>query len=147
MLMLYLFHLDLTDLERNYTFSTAWALIAETKADRQARLRSEFGERFELEVKRAVLVGARALTCAETLALTTAIKTGRPLWFSTRVPASLGWQPVRHLPRLATEEVIRAMKKRSTGRFDSFSVTPSRCTRSFGFSMSGTFRSQPLVAA
>ena len=65
MLMLYQFKLEVFDLRLQYSYSTNCSVIADTRDDRGPLIHRQFGDHNGSSVKRSVLLGARALTCAE----------------------------------------------------------------------------------
>jgi hypothetical protein len=118
MLMLYLFKVEVFDLGLRYSYSSDCVVIADTQEDRNQLLRRQFGNHNGSSVKRSVLLGARALSCAEVVLLKTTVGTSDSLWLTTRVRAETRISYVRQLPRLQSEEEMYELMESAPERYD-----------------------------
>jgi hypothetical protein len=125
MFMLYLFKLEVLDLTLNYSYSTECSVIADTREDRGRLIRCQFDDHNLSVVKRSVLVGARALTCAEIKLLEMATGTNDAPWLTTRVRTDLNAQHERHLPRLVSEIEMYELMEHTPGSHDAYPLTTS----------------------
>ena len=138
MLMLYLFKLEVFDLTLNYCYSTECPVIADTREDRGQLISRQFGDHNRSVVKHSVLVGARALTCAEINLLDLAIGTKDGLWLTTRVRTDLRAQHVRHLPRLQSEVEMYEFMERTPEGYDGYPLITDQYVHSTYFSRRGS---------
>jgi hypothetical protein len=138
MLMLYLFKLEVLDLTLNYSYSTECPVIADTREDRGQLISRQFGDHNRSVVKYSVLVGARALTCAEIDLLDLAIGTKDVLWITTRIRTELRAQHVRHLPRLQSEVEMYESMERTPDGHDSHPLMTDQYVHTAHFSRRGS---------
>jgi hypothetical protein len=147
MLMLYLFKLEVFDLTLNYSYSTECPVIADTREDRGRLIRRQFDDHNRSVVKRSVLVGARALTCAEIKLLELAIDTKDSLWLTTRTRADLHAQHLRHLPRLQSEVEMYELMERSPEGHDGYPLMTDQYVHTTHFSRRGSSAARLPAAA
>lgn len=118
MLMLYLFKVEVFDLGLDYPYSSDYVVVADTHEDRGRLLQRQFGDRNRSVLKRSVLLGARALTLAETRLLETSFDTTDHLWLVTQARRLREEPPGRPLPRLCDESSMYEMLERSPEHLD-----------------------------
>ncbi len=147
MLMLYLFKVEVFDLGLNYTYSTDSVLIADTHEDRSKLLRFQFGGHNRSVVKRSVLLGARALTCAEVHLLESTIGTSANVWQITRIRTDLRARQVRHLPRLQDEVEMYELMERTPERYDGYPLMANQYIHSTRLSRRGSSAARLPAAA
>ena len=119
MLMLYLFKVEVFDLSLNYAYSTDCTVIARTQDDRRRLLNRQFGDHNRSIVKRAVLLGARALTCGEAALLEGAVITAPTLWLTIRLSRGADEPGLRRLPRIQSGEEMYDLLERIPQKYDS----------------------------
>jgi hypothetical protein len=146
MLMLYLFKVEVFDVGLNYSYSANSLIIADTHEDRSKLLRFQFGDHNESVVKRSVLLGARALTCAEVHLLESTIGTSANLWQITRRTDPRARQ-VRHLPRLQNEGEMYELMERAPERYDGYPLMTDQYVHSTHFSRRGSDTARLLAVA
>jgi hypothetical protein len=147
MLMLYLFKLEVFDLTLNCSYSTECPVIADTREDRGQLIRRQFGDHNRSVMKRSVLVGARALTCAEINLLELAIGTNDGVWLTTRIRTELGAQHIRHLPRLKSEVEMYEFMERTPEGYDGYPLMTDQYVHSTHFSRRGSSAARLSAAA
>jgi len=147
MLMLYLFKLEVFDLTLNYSYSTECPVIADTREDREQLIRRQFGDHNRSIVKCSLLVGARALTCAEIDLLESATGTEDGLWLTTRVRTELRAQQMRNLPRLQSEVEMYQLMERTPDGHDSYPLMTNQYVHSAHFSRKGSPAARLSAAA
>ena len=147
MLMLYLFKVEVFDLGLTYSYSADTVIIADTHEDRSKLLRFQLGDHNKSVVKRSVLLGARALTCAEVHLLESTIGTSANLWQITRVRTDPRATQVRHLPRLQNEGGMYDLIERAAERYDGNPLMTDQYVHSTHFSRRGSDTARLLAVA
>jgi hypothetical protein len=138
MLMLYLFKVDVLDLGLNYPYSSDCVVIADTHEDRGRLLCKQFGAHNRSVVKHFVLLGARALTLAETRLLKTSVATADRVWLVTRIGSFRQNFTGRSLPRLYDEGSMYELLERNPELYDTTPLWDDQYMHSVWFSRSGS---------
>lgn len=149
MLMLYLFKVEVFDLDLTYTYSSDCVVIADTHEDRGRLIRCQFGDHSGSVVKRSVLLGARGLTLTEVKLLVASVGTRNQVWLMTRVSSTQSKRCVRPLPRLYDECDMLELEllDRSPEGYDSTLLMKDQYIHSVWFSRTGPTATSLQVAA
>lgn len=134
MLMLYLFKIEVFDLNFHYTYAIDRVVIADTHEDRRWLIGQQFGAHNGSIVRRSVLLGARRLTVDEVRLLQTSVGTTEHVWLVTSIRPSRQKLVGRSLPRLSDEESLQELVKRTPGLYDTVKLREDQYVGSVWFS-------------
>jgi hypothetical protein len=118
MLMLYLFTVEVFDLNLNYPYSSNCVVVADTRESRGQLLRKRFGNYNRSVLRRSVLTAARALTKDEIRTLEGSAGSVDHVWLVTRIQPLGQSHSYRSLPRLYTEGAMYELLDRTLELYD-----------------------------
>lgn len=138
MLMLYLFTVEVFDLNLDYPYSSNCVVIADTHENRGQLLRKQFGNYNRSVLRRSVLISARALTKDEIRILERSADTADHVWLVTRIQPLGRSHTYRSLPRLYTEGAMYELQERTLELYDITPLWKDQYIRSAWFSQFGS---------